>query len=209
VDYKFIAIEGNIGVGKTSLATMLSKDFNSKLILESYQENILLPKFYDSPEQYAFQLELSFLPARHKQLKELLESYSAKNSITVSDYYFAKSLLFAEANLQPEDFKLYRDIFSIIFEKLPNPDILLYLHSDTTKLLENINKRGRSYEKSISKSYLEKIEKTYFSYFETNLTFPVVIIDVNNIDFVSEVDDYQLIKNLLKTNFSDGIHTIF
>jgi deoxyguanosine kinase len=205
MNYKYIAIEGNIGAGKTSLANLLAKDFGSGLILENFKDNPFLQKFYQEPEQYAFQLELSFLTDRYQQLKQF---FPPKSPITISDFYFSKSLLFAKANLKEQEYLLYAQLFDIIYEKLPKPDLIIYLHANIEKLLGNIKERGRDFEKEISFNYLEKIENIYFSYFSAHLNFPVLIIDINNIDFVKQVNDYQLFKDLLKNDFSNGFHTI-
>ncbi|MBA3900504.1 MAG: deoxynucleoside kinase [Bacteroidetes bacterium] len=208
MDYKFIAIEGNIGAGKTSLANMLAKDIDASLLLEKFNDNPFLPKFYKEPDQYAFPLELSFLAERYNQIKPFLLKQGLIRPYTISDYYLYKSLIFAKANLKEDEYKLYRQLFDIIHEKFPKPDILIYLHLNIQNLLGNIQKRGRTYEQNISGDYLLKIQNTYFSYFRANLPFPILMIDMNNIDFVSEENDYQWIKNLLKNNYSKGLHAI-
>jgi deoxyguanosine kinase len=209
VQYNFIAIEGNIGAGKTSLANMLARDYEANLILERFDDNPFLPKFYKKPEQYAFPLELSFLAERYHQLKNSQPSQDLFRPYTFSDYYLYKSLLFAKANLQEDEYNLYYQLFDIIYEKLPKPDILVYLHLNIDNLLKNIKKRGRDYEQEISYDYLERIQNTYFTYFKSELPFPVIILDTNNVDFVADEPDYQWIKNLLKTQYSCGVHTIF
>ena len=140
--YSFVTIEGNIGAGKTTLANLLSKHYNSRLILEEFADNPFLPKFYESPEQYAFPLELFFMAERYKQLKELLQTQELFRQVTVSDYLFTKCLLFAEVNLPEEEFKLYQKLFDIINPQILQPDILIFLHSPIEKLQENIKKRN-------------------------------------------------------------------
>src|SRR6187431_2026198 len=162
--YHFITIEGNIGAGKTTLAHLLSKHFNARLILEEFADNPFLPKFYENQKQYAFPLELFFMAERYKQLKELLQTKDMFQAITVSDYLFTKCLLFAKVNLPPEEFKLYQKLFDIIHQQLLHPDILVYLHAPVKKLQQNIKKRQRDYEQSIPDAYLYNIQETYTSY---------------------------------------------
>src|SRR3954467_8207996 len=147
--YKFITIEGNIGVGKTTLAQVLSKKLNARLILEEFADNPFLPRFYENPDQYAFPLELFFMAERYKQLKELVHTGDLFQSVTISDYLFTKCLLFAKVNLPDQEFRLYQKLFEIIHHQLVQPDILIYLHAPVQKLQQNIRKRNRSYEQSI------------------------------------------------------------
>ena len=162
--YSFLTIEGNIGAGKTTLANLLSKHFNSRLILEEFAENPFLPKFYQNPDQYAFPLELFFMAERYKQLKEMLQTNDMFLKTTVSDYLFTKCLLFAKVNLREEEFRLYQKLFDIINPQIIQPDILIYLHSPVSKLQENIKKRNRSYEQLIPNDYLFNLQETYTQY---------------------------------------------
>jgi deoxyadenosine/deoxycytidine kinase len=148
--YNYVVIEGNIGSGKTTLATRIAEQFNATLILEHYADNPFLPKFYNEPEKYSFPLELSFLASRYKQLKEELVPQNLFKSFTIADYYFMKSLVFAASTLEGDEYNLYRQIFYIIYGSLPKPDIFIYLHLRPERLLKNIEKRGRSYEKNIT-----------------------------------------------------------
>ena len=157
ISYNYVVIEGNIGAGKTTLATRISEQFNARLILERFADNPFLPKFYDDPEKYSFPLELSFLASRYKQLKEELVPQDLFKSFTVADYYFMKSLVFASSTLKGDEYNLYRQIYHIIYSSLPKPDIYVYLHLTTENLLRNIKKRGRNYEKTITAEYLQKI----------------------------------------------------
>jgi len=195
IDY--LVIEGNIGAGKTTLATMLSADLNSKLILEGFSDNPFLPKFYSDPAKYSFPLELSFLAERYSQLKNDLASRDLFHELTIMDYYFMKSLIFAQNTLAPDEYNLYRKFFDIIYERLPKPDLYVYLHISESKLIENIRMRGRDYEQSIEISYLRTIKEGYFNFFSQQTDFPVLIIDTSNIDFVKNSTHYQLIKDLI------------
>src|SRR5678816_1188809 len=161
MNYHFITIEGNIGAGKTTLAHLLSKHYNARLVLEEFADNPFLPKFYENPAQYAFPLELFFMAERYKQLKDLIQTRDLFHSITISDYLFTKCLLFAKVNLSEDEFRLYQRLFEIIHQQLIQPDLLIYLHAPVTKLQTNIKKRNRSYEQNIPDEYLFKIQETY------------------------------------------------
>ena len=138
--HQFITIEGNIGAGKTTLANILAKQLNARIILEEFADNPFLSKFYDNPNQYAFPLELFFMAERYKQLKELVHTKDLFQSITISDYLFTKCLLFAKVNLPEEEFRLYQKLFDIIHQQLVFPDVLIYLHASVNKLQQNIKK---------------------------------------------------------------------
>ena len=206
---KYIAIEGNIGAGKTSLATKIAEQFGGKLILEQFSDNPFLPKFYENPERYSFPLELSFLAARYKQLINEISSTDLFKSFTIADYYFVKSMIFARATLHVDEFNLYRQLFDIIYKQLPFPDLYVYLHQNVEQLLENIKKRGRAYEQEISADYLLQIQNSYFSYFKTMNDFPVVAIDCSSIDFVNNPHHYsQVLDTILTTNYKKGLNRI-
>lgn len=199
IRYNYVVIEGNIGAGKTTLAEKIAGQYNASLILERFAENPFLPKFYKEPEKYSFQLELSFLASRFKQLNEELRPGDLFTTFRVADYYFMKSLVFASATLTGDEFNLYRQIFYIIYGSLPKPDIYVYLHLDIERLLQNIRKRGREYEQSITGEYLQKIQDSYFAFFRQNPENRYLILDINNIDFVMNEDNY---KKVIETIFS-------
>ncbi len=204
--YNYIAIEGNIGAGKTSLASMIAAEFNGKLILEQFEDNSFLPKFYKEPEKYAFPLEMSFLAERYQQLKDQLTKQDLFKTFTISDYLFNKSLIFARNNLQTDEFALFSRMFGIINEFLPKPDLLVYLYLDISKLQQNIRRRGRSYEQAIRDSYLENIQTGYFDHIRKLNNMRVLVIDTNNIDFVNERAHYEAITNLMWQPHEYGIH---
>ncbi len=209
VRYNYVVIEGNIGAGKTTLATRISEEFNARLILEHFADNPFLPKFYDNPDKYSFQLELSFLASRYKQLKEELAPQNLFNDFTVADYYFMKSLVFAAATLKGDEYNLYRTIFYIIYGSLPKPDIFVYLHLSPEKLLSNIKKRGRDYEKSITSDYLRKIQDSYFKFFKQNPENKYLIIDINEIDFIANEDHYRnLLDTIFIRDYSQGLNSV-
>lgn len=193
----FLVIEGNIGAGKTTFAKMLSEEYDAKLILEQFAENPFLPKFYSDPEKYSFPLELSFLAERYGQLKKELTDRDLFHQNTIADYYFMKSLIFAQNTLARDEYNLYRNFFDIIYERLPKPDLFVYLHLPEDLLLVNIRKRGREYEQSIDAEYLKKLREGYFTFFSQQSDFPVLIIDTSKIDFVASGEHYNLLKNLV------------
>jgi len=207
--YNYVVIEGNIGAGKTTLASRISEEFNARLILEHFADNPFLPKFYKDPEKYSFPLELSFLASRYKQLKEELVVQDLFRNFTVADYYFMKSLVFASSTLTGDEYNLYRQIFYIIYGSLPKPDIFVFLHLKPERLIMNIEKRGRSYEKTITIEYLQKIQDSYFNFFKQNPDHKYLIIDVNNIDFVSDEGHYRkIISAIFDIDYKDGMNTL-
>lgn len=209
IRYNYVVIEGNIGAGKTTLAGRIAEQFNAQLILEHFADNPFLPKFYSDPEKYSFPLELSFLASRYKQLKEELVPQNLFKSFSIADYYFMKSLVFAASTLNGDEFNLYRQIFYIIYGSLPKPDIYVYLHLRPERLLENIERRGRNYEKSITKEYLEKIQNSYFSFFKQNPENKYLVIDVNDIDFVANESHYsKVIDTIFFDDYPIGLNKV-
>ena len=200
MDIRYLVIEGNIGAGKTSLSKLIAERKKGKLFLEQYAENPFLPKFYENPERYSFPLALSFLADRYNQLKNSISSFDLFNELIVSDYFFMKSLIFSAHTLQEDEYKLYRQLFDIIYSTLPKPDLYVYLHKNTDLLLKNISKRGREYEKNISAEYLKGIENGYFNFFKQQNQMKIVVIDTNNIDFVNNPADLDKIENAIFNN---------
>jgi deoxyadenosine/deoxycytidine kinase len=203
--YHFITIEGNIGAGKTTLAHLLAKHFNARLILEQFADNPFLPKFYENPKQYAFPLELFFMAERFKQLKELVHTKDLFQSITVSDYLFTKCLLFAKVNLPDEEFRLYQKLFDIIQQQIIQPDLVIYLHASVNNLQQNIKKRNRPYEQSIPDQYLFNIQETYTSYIRQH-NIKTLFIDAGNADFLGNEKHLKVILDALEKDFEDGQH---
>lgn len=204
--YDYVVIEGNIGTGKTSLATRISNDFNTRLILERFAENPFLPMFYDQPARYAFALELSFLAERYQQLNDELSPRELFRQQTVSDYILSKSLIFANITLKDDENALYQKLFHIINPHLPKPDLLVYLHKDVPLLQKNIAMRGRSYEKNIADEYLKKLETGYWEFFKQQSGIRILVVDTNNVDFVNNESDYNQLLELLQKDYSAGIH---
>lgn len=208
MNYQFISIEGCIGAGKTSLATMLSEELDARLILEEFDDNPFLPKFYKEPDKYAFQLELSFLAERYQQLREKLSSHDLFQPFTVSDYIINKSLIFSRKNLDKDEYLLYQKLFNIVESSIPKPDLLVYLYLDVEHLQTNIKKRGRNYEQDIKKEYLDKIQDSYFDYIKHIQDFPVLMINTNKIDFVKNEGDYEKLKKVIFDKHENGLQII-
>ena len=209
--YNYIAIEGTIGAGKTTLATRIAKDFNGKLVLEEFEgdKNPFLPKFYKEPEKYSFQLEMTFLALRYQQLKDKFEALDLFHNFIISDYYVAKSLIFSRNNLQEDEYQLFSRFFNIIFSDMPKPELLVYLYSDVSRLQANIHKRGRSYEQEISDSYLANIQQGYLDFIrEQQGNMRILILDTNRLDFVANEADYRKIIHAIDQPYDIGIHRI-
>jgi 2-amino-4-hydroxy-6-hydroxymethyldihydropteridine diphosphokinase len=194
-NYNYIAIEGNIGAGKTSLATMISKDFNAKLILERFAENPFLPKFYEDAKRYAFTLEMSFLADRYQQISDDLSQLDLFKDFIISDYDIFKSLIFSKITLPEDEFKLYRKLFYLMYKDIAKPELYVYLYQNTARLQENIKKRGREYELNIENEYLDKINSGYLEFLKNQSELHVKIIDISERDFVDDRKDYLWILN--------------
>jgi deoxyadenosine/deoxycytidine kinase len=206
--YSFIAIEGNIGAGKTSLAHRLSADFNTRLILEEFEDNSFLPKFYQDQRRFAFPLEMSFLASRFNQLKnQLVETDIFKETI-VSDYIFEKCLLFAKNTLDDDEYSLYTRLFDIINLQIRQPELLVYLHNPVEKLMWNITNRGRPYEQDIQKEYLQTLSDSYLNYIHTRPHLRTLLIDCTSLDFVNNIEHYRSLRSLLCKEFAPGIHPV-
>lgn len=203
--YKFIAIEGNIGAGKTTLASKLAHAYKGKLILEEFENNPFLPKFYAEPAQYAFALELSFLAERFHQLNE---EFKRGNYLRVSDYYFNKTLIFAQANLNTEEFDVFRKIYDVMIHQLAKPDLVVFLNPVTQKLRENISSRGRKYEQDIELSYLEKIQHSYSVYLENQNELAVLMLNLESSKYVNSLSDFAFLDKLLQKDYPNGITTV-
>jgi 2-amino-4-hydroxy-6-hydroxymethyldihydropteridine diphosphokinase len=202
--FNYIAIEGNIGAGKTTLATKLAEDCNAKLILERFADNPFLPKFYKDQSRYAFPLEMSFLADRYQQLSDDLAQFDLFKDFVVADYHIFKSLIFAKVTLQEDEFRLYKTMFDIIYKEMTKPDLYVYLYQNTARLLQNIKKRGRSYEQEISAEYLEKINQGYLDYIKTQTDLNVLIIDVSELDFIKNQSDYVFVlEKIQQATLSD------
>jgi 2-amino-4-hydroxy-6-hydroxymethyldihydropteridine diphosphokinase len=191
--FNFIAIEGNIGAGKTTLAHKIADDFNAKKILERFADNPFLPKFYKDQARYAFPLEMSFLADRYQQISDDLAQLDLFKDFIIADYHIFKSLIFAKVTVTEDEFRLYRKLFEIIYKEIPKPDLYIYLYQNTDRLLQNIKKRGRSYEQEIPSEYLDKINQGYFDFIKTHPDLNILVLDVSDRDFVKNQSDYLYI----------------
>jgi deoxyadenosine/deoxycytidine kinase len=207
MQYKHIAVEGNIGSGKTTLATMLSNDFGARLILEEFADNPFLPKFYNDPDKHAFPLELFFMAERYYQLKNLKSQDLFRPNI-VLDYFFVKSKLFAQNNLQKDEMQLFNKLFDIIVSSISKPDLLVYLYADINRLRKNIKKRGRNFEQNISDEYLRNIQDKYLDYLRKQNDFPALILNVTAVDFVADKSVYRSIKKHLSGIYDKGVYQV-
>jgi deoxyadenosine/deoxycytidine kinase len=205
--YHFIAVEGNIGAGKTTLSQLLSQYYNAKLMLEEFAENPFLTKFYENPKQYAFPLELFFLAERFKQQQDLIKTADLFQSVTISDYLFTKCLLFAKVNLPEEEYRLYQKMFDVFQQQLTTPDVLIYLHAPVNKLQSNIKKRNRKFEQSIPDEYLFKLQETYTSYIKQH-NIKTIFVDASNADFLYNDAHFKLITDALEKDLEEGQHFI-
>ena len=200
--FNYVAFEGNIGAGKTTLAMKIAEDFNAKTVLERFADNPFLPKFYKDQNRYAFPLEMSFLADRYQQLSDDLAQFDLFKDFLVADYHIFKSLIFAKITLAEDEYRLYRNLFEIIYREMPKPDLYIYLYQNSERLLQNIKKRGRSYEQKIPAEYLDKINNGYLDYIKSQTELNVLIIDVSNRDFVKNQEDYLYILNEIKSKIS-------
>ena len=211
MEYNYIAIEGTVGAGKTTLATRIANDYNGKLVLEEFEadKNPFLPKFYKEPDKYSFQVEMTFLALRFQQLKDKLANLDLFHDFIISDYYVAKSLIFSRNNLQEDEYELFARFFNIIFSTMPKPELLVYLYSDVERLQYNIRKRGRSYEQEIPDAYLENIQQGYLDFIrQEQNNMRILMLDTNRLDFVANEKDYQMILEAISQPYEIGLHRI-
>ncbi|WP_310992854.1 2-amino-4-hydroxy-6-hydroxymethyldihydropteridine diphosphokinase [Aequorivita marina] len=197
--FNYIAIEGNIGAGKTSLATKIANDFNAKLILERFKDNPFLPKFYKDAARYAFPLEMSFLADRYQQLVDDITQFDLFKESVVADYDVNKSLIFASITLPEEEYALYKKLYQVMHKDVPKPDLYVYLYQNTERLLENIKSRGRKYEQQIEASYLQKLNEAYTQFIKNQHADNIKIIDISEFDFVKNRSDYlEVLKKIVE-----------
>jgi 2-amino-4-hydroxy-6-hydroxymethyldihydropteridine diphosphokinase len=195
---EYIAIEGNIGAGKTTLAHRIGQDFNAKLVLERFADNPFLPKFYEDQGRFAFPLEMSFLADRYQQFMDDTSQFDLFKNFMVSDYDINKSLIFAKVTLQEEEFKLYRKLFNLMYREIKKPKMYIYLYQNTERLLQNIRQRGRNYEQNIAPEYLEKLNRGYFDFIKSFPEQNNLILDISELDFVENNEDYEVILDQIQ-----------
>lgn len=208
IPYNYVVVEGTIGAGKTTLSTMLARDYNAELVLERFADNPFLEKFYKDPVHYAFPVEMTFLMDRYQQLRNLLTARDLFTDFVLGDYFIDKCLLFSKNNLSQDEFALFKKVFDTVSGFLPKPDLILYLYTNPDRLLKQIAKRNRDFEKDITKEYLSDIQEKYLTYFRENQQIPILLLDTENVDFVENPSDYQKIKTLVTNHYEAGIHRI-
>jgi len=206
--YRFITIEGNIGTGKTTICKKLAEEYNLKLVLESFADNPFLPFFYENAERYAFPVELFFMTERHKQLQENVLQSDLFQETVLADYFFLKTVLFAKNNLNDNEFRLFHRLFKIMNDTFPKPDLLIYMHRPVEVLLKNIKSRNRDYEQSITSAYLESLQNAYFDYFKVEQEIPVLVLELEDINFIKGTSQYDKLIDLLSTTHAPGVHHI-
>jgi deoxyguanosine kinase len=204
--HRFMAIEGNIGAGKTTLCNMLAADFGCDLLLEQFTDNPFLPFFYENSERYGFPVELFFMTERHKQLQEHFAEPDLFSETTIADYFFVKTLLFAKNNLNDEEYRLFQRLWQVLNQTFPRPDVLFYLHRPVEILLAHIEKRGRDYEKNISPDYLTSIQNAYFDYFKSEQNVPIVVINLANHNYLEDNSVYLKLTEILSKSYENGTH---
>ena len=204
----YLCIEGCLGSGKTSLAEKLSIDWGSRQVLERFDDNPFLPYFYQDPERYAFTVELFFMTERHKHLTEELLTVDLFQPQLIADYSFTKTLLFARKNLSDLELKLFQQIYFLLEKNFPSPDLMVYLHRPVEELLQMIRQRGRDFEMGIDTEYLTKIQDSYFEYFSGHSKYPVLVLDVGGLDFVSNPDHYEEVRKHINKEYLPGVHYV-
>ena len=208
IPYKYICIEGNIGSGKTSLCELIAQRHPAQLLLEEFDDNPFLPFFYENPERFAFTVELFFMAERHKQLSNLTHQHDLFYEFTIADYSFWKTLVFARKNLEEKEYKLFQRLFNTINAASPNPDLLVYLHRSPQKLLEQIRKRERGYEQNITVEYLQTIQDSYFDFFYSQPSYPILVLDIEELDFVHNPAHLDEVDNIIFKHYRPGLHRV-
>lgn len=198
----FLAIEGNIGAGKTTLTQKIAEDFQAMPLYEGFADNPFLPKFYENPARYALPLEMSFLAERYAQLSENLNQLQLFHSFTVSDYYILKSLIFAQVTLEKDEYQLFKNIFDIMYHQAQKPDLYVFLQQNTDQLLVQIQHRGRSYEQDIASDYLASINQGYLKFIQTLPKEHTLIIDMTHRDFVKNQEDYLYVLQCIQNKWN-------
>jgi deoxyadenosine/deoxycytidine kinase len=208
LQHQFVAIEGNIGAGKTTLVKKLGADYASRIILEEFTDNPFLPKFYQNPERYAFPVELFFMTERFKQLQSEMQQMQLFSDTIIADYFFIKTLLFAKRNLPEEEYRLFKQLFQVLNQQAQKPDLILYLHRPVQQLLHNIQKRGRSMEADIEADYLANIQEAYLDFFKAAEEWTIVVLDAGQLDFEANPAHYAYIVDLINRPHAPGVQYI-
>ena len=205
--YSYIAVEGLIGAGKTTLAKRLAAELGGRLVLEEFDDNPFLPRFYEDPKRYGFSVELSFLAQRYHQLKRVTEQDLFSNC-TIADYSLGKSLVFANVTLQNDEYALFRDLYSIMYGDLPRPELILYIHLDMTRAKDRIRSRGRSYEQSIPIAYLEQLQERYLDHLQKLTEDRVLVVDLKEHDLMNDPLVYKKLVDTISLDLPKGYQVI-
>ncbi len=203
--YPYIAIEGNIGAGKSQLAKILAQYMNREIILEEFADKAYLDRFYQDRERYGFPLEISFLVERYQQLHHHFGTANLFKQGFISDYFFDKSLIFARQNLNEDQYHLFKQLFDIFTLQIKQPDLLLYIHRPVSQVQKQIQQRERSFELGIPEDYLKSIEEGYWQYFKTLQQYPVLVINLGKTDFIGNETIQQTIKEMLQQEYPNGL----
>ena len=206
--YASMAIEGGIGAGKTTFSTWLAKDLGAELMLERFEENPFLEKFYENPEAHAFSVELSFLADRYKQMQGAIKSRNLFKQRLVADYSFAKSLIFAKVNLPKDEFKLFNTMFQMMADQLPQPEVVAILDPGRERQEAQIVKRGRDYEQNLPEGYLERVAKGYATHYKHHRGSRVLWVDTSALDFVARPEELTVLRDVLLTPRKPGVHRV-
>lgn len=205
--YSYIAIEGLIGAGKTTLARRLAAEWKGRLVLEEFDDNPFLPKFYEDPQRYGFAVELSFLAQRYHQLKRVTEQ-DLFAQCTIADYSLGKSMVFASVTLQPDEYALFIDLYGIMFNDLPQPELIVYLHLGMDRLRERIRSRGRAYEQRIGAEYLMRLQDRYLDHLQKRPGSHVLVVDLQDKDLMNDAAVYQRLQTLLDLEVPSGYRVV-
>jgi len=208
IPYQYICVEGNIGAGKTTFCELLAEDIACKLVLEEFAENPFLPYFYKEPHRFALPMELFLMAERFKQLQNHILHRELFNDYILSDYSFVKTLLFAKNNLPPDEFRLFHDMFEVLANQIPKPDLLVFLHRSVNNLKEQIALRARPYEQNITSEYLQGLQNMYLEYFRNEITFPILLVDIDGINFIENKSHFDELKQLMTEQLNPGLHRI-
>ena len=205
---RYLVVEGNIGVGKTTLTQLLSEAWQVPALFERFLENPFLPKFYEDPKRYAFSVETAFLAERYRQMRDEFAGHDFKKSGLLADYSFYKTLIFAQRTLDKDEYQLFSELFGIINSQLPQPYLFVYLKTDTDKLLQNIAKRGRDFEQHITADYLKSIDEGYRQFMQQASGMRCLMVHTAELDFVKQPEDLVLLQKLLEADYKYGLTEI-
>jgi deoxyguanosine kinase len=199
IEPRFIAVEGAIGAGKTSLVNLLEQQYGARVILEENDSNPFIAKFYEDQETYSFQTQIFFLLSRYNQYMELAQR-DLFNSVVVVDYLFQRDKIFAQLNLEDHEYRLYEQVYNLLGSKTPKPDLVIFLQASTKVLLDRVSKRDREYESFMDPDYLDSVNKAFNNFFFYYSNTPLLVINTNEIDFVEKKCDLEELINKVNSH---------